>query len=199
MINNTVLNNELNKSVRQITGRVELYLDGTLVNTFSHNTNLISFDIERIGDENKFFGYGVCQKVNVKVIDRERIIKPTTAQHLRIYFNDVRTSPKFYITEVHRDEKTGEISITAYDKIYFLNNSTVSQLAFSTSYTIKEFAQAVGSHSGMQVVFPIGNAFDTNYPKKQLQSWGSKPECLKIANHSGAERLSGCLVTNEHS
>ena len=164
MIKNTVLNNELNKSVRQITGRVKLYLDDTLVNTFSHNTNLISFDIERIGDENKFFGYGVCQKVNVKVIDREHIINPTTAQHLRIYFNDVRTSPKFYVTEVHRDEKTGEISITAYDKIYFLNNSTVSQLALSTSYTIKQFAQAVGSHSGMQVVFPIGNAFDTNYP-----------------------------------
>ena len=30
------------------------------------------FEIERVGDESKFFGYGVFQKINVHIIDRFR-------------------------------------------------------------------------------------------------------------------------------
>ena len=117
MITNTQLMNECNAAVRHIIGKVELYKGSTLVNTFNHNDRLISFTIERVGEE-RFFGFGVCQKINVKLIDRYRELSITTANSFKVYFNGVCTCPLFYVTEVNRDEKTNELSITAYDALY---------------------------------------------------------------------------------
>lgn len=164
----------ITSKVRKIKAKVELYDGSTLVDTYYSNKKIKSFTIERIGDESKFFGYGICQRLNIHLIDKERAINITTANHFKVYLgidNDyVNNFPKFYVEEVHRDENTNELSITAYDILYKSSQHTVSELNL-TSYTIKEFASACGELIG--AVNPISiegvgsteTCFSTNYPK----------------------------------
>lgn len=164
----------ITSKVRKIKAKVELYDGSTLVDTYYSNKKIKSFTIERIGDESKFFGYGICQRLNIHLIDKERAINITTANHFKVYLgidNDyVNNFPKFYVEEVHRDENTNELSITAYDILYKSSKHTVSELNL-TSYTIKEFASACGELIG--AVTPISidgvgsteTCFSTNYPK----------------------------------
>ena len=106
--------NAIKSPVRQIKARVELYSGSTLLNTFRDSDRLISFDIDRVGDESKFFGFGVSQKINIKLIDINRYLSGenaiTTANHFKVIFTiggvDVVPCPNFYVTEVHRDENT---------------------------------------------------------------------------------------------
>lgn len=131
----------INSPVRKVEARVELYNNSTLVETFKHNGKLISFDIDRAGDNSKFFGYGVCQKLNVKLIDTKRELDITTANSLKVIYTmageDLDSHPEFYVTEVHRDENTNELSITAYDALYDAIKYTVSDLGLSKeSYTL---------------------------------------------------------------
>ena len=92
--------NAISSSVRQIKARVELYNGSTLVDTFSYNDKLISFTIDRLGEENKFFGFGVFQKINIKLIDLNREINITTQNHFKVIYTinneDVITHPIFY-------------------------------------------------------------------------------------------------------
>jgi hypothetical protein len=139
--------NTINSPVRAITAKVELYNGSTLVDTFSYNDNLKSVEIERVGEESKFFGFGVCQKVNIKLIDIKRLINLTTDNYFKVYFRSteaeyVNNFPKFYITEVNRDENTNELSITAYDGIKRAEAHAVAEVEL-TSYTVQEFAAAM--------------------------------------------------------
>ena len=164
----------ITSKVRKIKAKVELYDGSTLVDTYYSNKKIKSFTIERIGDESKFFGYGICQRLNIHLIDKERAINITTANHFKVYLgidNDyVNNFPKFYVEEVHRDENTNELSITAYDILYKSSKHTVSELNL-TSYTIKEFASACGELIGAVNPISIKNVgstetcFSTNYPK----------------------------------
>lgn len=154
MITNNTLSTIINSTVRTVTGKVEMYEGTTLKQTFAHTDKLIEFTIERVGEE-KFFGFGVCQKINVKLLDVKREITVTTANSFKLYFNNVNTSPIFYVTEVNRDEKTNELSITAYDIINQATNHKTSELALTAPYTIKDFANSCASLLGLgAVVFP---------------------------------------------
>lgn len=126
----------INSPVRKIEARVELYSGSALVESFTHNGKLISFDIERSGDEGKFFGFGICQKINIKLIDKDRELVGdraiTTADHFKIIYTiggeEVSPHPLFYVTEVHRDENTNELSITAYDALKDIDKLTAADV-----------------------------------------------------------------------
>lgn len=133
MITAITHNSLINNPVRQTKGKVELYEGSTLINTFSHTDKLISFSIERVG-EGGFFGYGVSQKVNVKLIDKNRELNLTTANSLKCFLNDLIIAPVFKITEVNRDENTNELSITAYDCLADAVEHTVAELGNISGY-----------------------------------------------------------------
>lgn len=57
-INDSVIN-AITTPVRKIEARVELFDSSTLVNIFKHNGELISFTVDRVGEDSKFFGFGV--------------------------------------------------------------------------------------------------------------------------------------------
>ena len=162
--------NAINSPVRKIEARVELYNGSTLVDTFNHNGKLISYDIDRAGDNSKFFGFGVCQKINIKLIDTKRELEITTANSLKVIYTiageELDTHPVFYITEVHRDEKTNELSVTAYDVIYSAANYVVNETGISSNYTIKGIAAACASiigASGIKLINVNNAAFDYTY------------------------------------
>ena len=162
----------INSSVRTIRAKAELYNGSALVNTYSYNNALVSIDIERVGETSKFFGFGICQKINIKLRDVNREISINTDNSFKIYFSSdsegyVSSYPPFYVTEVNRDENTNQLSITAYDKIKNAEKHTVSELGLS-SYTIEEFAAAAASligATGLEII-GVGEAetcFNTVY------------------------------------
>lgn len=152
MIVNELHNTMINNPVRRFRARAELYDSSALVGSFLYTDKLKSFDIERVGDA-KFFGYGICQKANIKLIDTARELEITTANSFRFYMgvdeDYVTPFPIFHVTEVNRDENTGELSITAYDGLNAAAAHTVSELDISTPYTISQFADACATLLGL--------------------------------------------------
>lgn len=126
-------NTTLNNPVRRIKAKVELYNSSTLVDTFYYTDALKSFDIQRVGNEGKFFGFVITQRLNIKLRDINRELDITTANSFKVFFADgdndyICTAPKFYVTEVNRDENTNELSITAYDALKDADKHTFSEV-----------------------------------------------------------------------
>lgn len=173
MIINAVVNGQINSPVRTIKAKVELYEGSTLVETCTECDRLINLTVERVGEGSKFFGLGIVQKANVHLIDKNRELNITTANSFKIYFNGVDCLPTFHVTEVHRDEKTNELSITAYDALYAAAGRTVSELDLpivdeQVSYTIGEFAAACSAllNIGAPVFMNVSDktAINREYP-----------------------------------
>lgn len=150
LVNNNALA-ALKTPVRSVEGRVYVYnANGSTAHTFRHDDKLKEFTIERIGDSSKFFGYGICQKANIKVLDPDREITLNTSQKMYPYFVNRSTGtassifpyPYMDITEVHRDENTNELSITCYDPLYKATAHKVSELSIEAPYTLGAFIVA---------------------------------------------------------
>lgn len=130
---------------RHLKAKVELYSGSSLVNTYTQNDALKSVTIDRVGEESKFFGFGVSHKFNIKLIDVARAINLTTDNYFKIYLgteDEYITYPKAHITEVNRDENTNELSITAYDVLKDTKTATVSDLGLQAPYTIQDVVKA---------------------------------------------------------
>ena len=207
--------NDINNSpVRYVRGRVELYSGSTLLKTFRHTDILKSFTIERVGDSSKFFGYGIVHKLNVKVLDKDRQLSITTANSLDVAFgigsDFIYPYPIFYVSEVHRNENTNELSITAYDVLYRAANYTVSDLVLPNEYTIATFVKACAvllgvprniTASGFDTLYPNGANFDgTETVREALNAVAEATQTIYYLNNkqeltfrrldvSGAEQL----------
>jgi hypothetical protein len=151
MIDSETSLNIINSPVRKIDAAVTL--NGSSASTVFRNTDrLKSFSIERVG-EAKFFGFGICQKANIKLLDKDRELTFTTDDVLEISYSVGSQTdlihPKFTVSEVHRDENTNELSITAYDKIYKTATDTVDELDITAPYTLRDFVTACAAKYGL--------------------------------------------------
>jgi hypothetical protein len=166
------VNSTVSAPVRAVAAMVELYNGSTIAEVFSYQFNLKSVNVERIGDNSKFFGFGICQKTNIKLIDIARAINITTADSFKAYFKTteadyVNNYPTFIVTEVNRDENTNELSITAYDKIKKADEHTIAEIELN-SYTVQELAAAIATFLGLNSLIITGVAdtetcFNTSY------------------------------------
>lgn len=167
--------------VRNIRGRVELYNGSTLIDIYKYTDNLKEFNIERVGNKDKFFGYGICQRLNTKLIDINREIDITTANTLEVSFgvgcDYMYAFPYFNVSEVHRNEDTNELSVTAYDALYQASSISISSLGLPTAYTLDYLARSCATALGCP--YKLDNVtdgvFDTLYENN--------------ANFSGSETL----------
>ena len=171
MILNSTHRNALASPTRSIGGKVELYNGSTLQNTFNHTDALSSLTVSRVGSTTKFFGFGVCQKAEVKLIDKQRALDFNTSQNLKVSFitnrSTVSPTPRFYISEVTRDENTNELTISAYDVIYKAQNHTVSELNLEAPYTIGDVVSKIVGLLGVSFNYNVKTreAFNTEYPE----------------------------------
>lgn len=153
--------------VRQFEGRISVFdLQDNWIANYHRYNNLISYTIEKTGDNSKFFGYGVASKLNFKLIDKDRNIDISTANAIKIHMgfdtsNYVYMSPVFYVSEVHRNENNNELSITAYDLLYKASQHTYSEIGLTT-YTIKELAAACAAVIGSRGIL-LNNIPDDDY------------------------------------
>lgn len=149
----------ISSPTRQIYSNVTVYdvATNSYITAFTHGSNLKSFQVDRIGDSSKFFGFGICQKANIKILDpKVGITGSFSDKYFRIYFQAKGSStvtypfPPFHTTEVHRDENTGELSITAYDKLYQASTLTVNDIAMPEApYTMGDVLDACMSALGI--------------------------------------------------
>ena len=171
MIVNSIHSNELVSPARTVAGRVELFEGSTLLNTFNHTDALSSFTLSRAGDK-KFFGFGVCQEIEVKLVDKERIINIEKEQILKVSFGVdeefVYPAPFFYVADVARDENTNELTIKAYDAIHKAKNYTFADLGLEAPYTMLQVFNAIvdkiGVRKGSAAKIKNIKALKTEYP-----------------------------------
>lgn len=149
--------NALKAPTRAVEGRAAVYnAAGSIAYTFKHNDRLKEIKIERLGDNTKFFGFGVSHKANIKVLDTERELTLTTSNRINPYFvfsgTSIYSYPYMDITEVHRDENTNELSITCYDRLYKATAHKIEELTIVAPYTLKDYVSACSSFLGLSGV-----------------------------------------------
>jgi hypothetical protein len=144
------------------------FSDGTNTITINEKNYLKSIRTERIGDNTKFFGFGISQKLSVKVLDINNEINLTTSHSGQVKYSIkggsyVNASPTFTVSEVHRDEVTGEKSITAYDALHKASEYTFADLGLVAPYTIKQVVTAIGAKIGARSTTAATTTFNNSY------------------------------------
>ena len=192
-------NEMFNSVAREFRGRVELLSGSTLLNIFTYDGALQSFTVERTGANDRFFGYGICQKATVKLRDKERRINVEKNQGIQIAYgvgNDyVYTNPIFYIDEVTRDENTNDLTITAYDAIYKASSHTVEELELPKPYTLETFIHACAALLGMPVDFKNVDGILLNYQYDDNVNF-SETTTIREALDDAAEMLGAIYFLN---
>lgn len=147
-------------SMSTINAKVEIYRHAgdtsTLVVECTCSDFLEDFTITREGI-GRIFGYGVGHKLDLNLIDIHRVIAdylPQSDLTAHVWLGNADTDiwedvfPTFYIQEWKRDQKTGNIAITAYDSLYYSSQHTFSELNLTAPYTLKNVADAIASLIG---------------------------------------------------
>ncbi len=152
--------------VRRVKAKALHYSNGALANTFTENNRIKSIEIQRVGEDSKFFGFGISHRLNIKLIDINRELNFTTTDYfsVSIGLEEYTQFPNMYITEVNRDENTNELSITAYDVLDKSKKHTFSELSLTLPYTIADVVNAVATFLGISANIPQLDVFNTNYP-----------------------------------
>lgn len=189
MINNTIHLNEINSPKQTINARVEIHKGSTLERVCTCADILSDFTVERAG-EHKFFGYGICQKAQVKLIDVNRDLRVTKENSIEVTFgvggNVVYPFPVFYVTEAPaRDETSNMLSITAYDALYKAAEFTVADLTeLPETYTLELFVALCAAKLGLPFSIDVSDdAFDIEYSRANF----SGNESLRAALNAVAE------------
>lgn len=146
----------LNSPARTIYARVELFEGSTLLDTFARETNLKSFTVERAGNAGRFFGYGICQKLKVEILDRNREVNLVKGQRLEVAVgvgcDYIYPFPVFFIDEITRDENSNMLTVTAYDALNEASKHVVSELSVhGDDYTIETFMASCAALLGMPI------------------------------------------------
>lgn len=158
LIANSCYQEMIDSPARSIKARVELLEGSTLLQTFSHENSLKSFSVERAGDTSKLIGYGICQKLKVELLDKNREISIVKGQRLEIAVGVgceyIYPCPVFFVDEITRDENTNMLTVVAYDALNEASKHLVSEISvFSGPYTIKTFAAACAEVLGMPIKY----------------------------------------------
>ena len=154
MINSTIASSAVNR----VNAKVELYNGSTLVTTCTCNDRLQDFTVERVGQNNKFFGFGIIHKLTVNLIDLDRSLTIIKDNSFKVYlgYGDQFENPypTFYADSISRDENTNTITVVAYDILAAANTHTIAEV--QVPYTIRQFAAAATTLLGVAAVNFVG-------------------------------------------
>lgn len=150
--------------VRTFMAEADVYLEtsnGEEATTFSHEDVIKTIEIQRVGDNSKFFGFGICQRLNMHIIDLDGTQAPAADSTIKVRLGielpdgDVEfiSFPTFTITERNRAEEEGELSITAYDRLNNAGVYRVSELFLEPPYTLRGFIEKCAEFLGLGCTF----------------------------------------------
>lgn len=156
----------INAPSRTFRARVELLDGSTILDTFDFKGALKEFSISKAGDNNKFFGYGICQKLEMKLLDKDRLITNIEKDLglevvVGVGCEYLYPYPIFYVDEITRDENTNELTVIAYDSLNRAANHKVSELSIhKKDYDIRAFIAACAELLGIPFQKDGVNNFD---------------------------------------
>lgn len=149
-----------------VKAKVDIYLNSTLVQTCTCSDVLQDFSVSREGDNSKFFGFGICHKLKINIIDLYRILYLTKYHTIKIYLGDGENwdcpYPTFYVNEVSRDEDNNTITIDALDLLNNAATHTVTELNLVAPYTLVDVVNACASLLGVTTEIPQELEFNFN-------------------------------------
>ena len=159
-----------NTPLRTIKTKVELYNGSTLVHSWRYNDDLVSCEVERTGEDGKFFGFGIIQKTTISIRDTQRQYNIEKGNEVKIHFGandeeiDFNTSqpyyPTYYVDEVKRDENTNNITFTAYDRLYSATAHTINEAKLPEVYSIGTAVGMAASVLGLSVEYENSQPFE---------------------------------------
>ena len=155
-------------SMSMVKAKADIQTASALV-TCTCGDYLSDFKVTREGDNSKFFGFGICHKLDINLIDLERNLNITKGNTVEIGLGDGTIwdapYPTFYITEVKRDEKSNTISCTAYDRLYWSGEYLFKDLELTAPYTLRQVAQKIAEKLSVTLYIDtnIYADFDLNY------------------------------------
>ena len=167
--------------VRAFKARANMILESApdTITTFTHQDAIKTIEVQRVGDTSEFFGFGVCQRLNIHLVDLEDALSFVTKSPVKVHLGvnlpdgtcEYITYPTFFIYERNRKEEEGELSITAYDRLYNAKEYVVADVGIEAPYSIRGFVEAAAAFLGLNGVIyenvpesdPYG--FDLYYEK----------------------------------
>ena len=133
---------------RSIQAILDLYTGDALTDSFQSD-RIVNIEIQRAGEQSKFFGFGVYHKATIKLLDKNRELNITKDNYFKLKLGvevlgevEYKRFPKFYVSEVTRDENNNELTIVAFDILDKATAHTVAELGVNAPYTLKEYAEA---------------------------------------------------------
>lgn len=161
------------------------------ITTFSQGDAIKTIEIQRVGDNSKFFGFGICQRLNMHIVDLDDTRAPISGTPVKVRLGIVLDDntieyisyPTFTVTERNKQEDEGRLSITAYDKLNDASLYTFEDLEISAPYTIKSFVSTIAAYLGLGIDF-------VNVP---VDDYAFNLDYLEGANFEGKENLRECL------
>jgi methyl-accepting chemotaxis protein len=158
-------------SMSMVKAKVDFYNGSTLAQTCYCIDYLEDFELTREGDNSKFFGFGICHRLDFNLVDLYRNLDVAKDYTVELGLGDGTIwdapYPTFHITELKRNEKTNTITATSYDNLYWASEYLFEDLGLDTTYTIWRVAQAVATKLGLTLNVPtaILSDFLLSYPE----------------------------------
>ena len=115
---------------------------------YAHTDRLISVEIDRAGEDNKFFGFGISQKAKIKVMDKNREIERLEDNCVKISFDGVYPYPSFVTENWERDENTNDLTLTVCDALQAASAHTLAELGLEEGYSPRTMAEACAALIG---------------------------------------------------
>ena len=161
MINSNIPNLD---SMSMVKAKVDFYNGSTLAQTCYCIDHLEDFELTREGDNSKFFGFGICHRLDFNLVDLYRNLNVAKEYTVELGLGDGTIwdapYPTFYITELKRNEKTNTITTIAYDKLYWAGEYLFSDLGLEVPYAIWDVAEAIARKLGLTLNIPTAIASD---------------------------------------
>ena len=184
-------------SSREIKAKVELFDGSTLVNTYLPNDKLVSIKIEKTPNNGAFFGYVICQKASIVLMDINADTVIAKGNKLKIYIgtkNELVQYCDFYAEEITRDEVKKQITITAYDLIYNTTNHLQKELTINLPITLLEYAAAVADFMGLEI--EADNQIDINYTNEMPPNFEGNETIRDVLSAIAEATGTICYISN---
>lgn len=158
-------------SMSIVRAKVDFYNGSTLAQTCYCIDHLEDFELTREGDNSKFFGFGICHKLEFNLVDLYRNLDVAKEYTVELGLGDGTIwdapYPTFYITELKRNEKTNTITATSYDRLYWASEYLFKDLGLDAPYTTWDVVNAIARKLGLTLHIPevIASAFLLSYPE----------------------------------
>lgn len=143
----------INAKKRSIKAKIERFNDDGTLNFTYTDKEIVEMEIQRTGEDSKFFGFGIPHKIIFKLLDSDALINIPIGTCFKVYTGleladgtiEYKSFPKVYASQIERDGATNAITVTAWDKIYPTAEHTVSELEIEAPYTLYDFAEAAAT------------------------------------------------------